>query len=694
MAAPSSRGDHVGGVNSALEETLGKFTAKMITLGAKTPGKLQRQFDLLFGIFVAVLNEPSELHEVIHIISEAQVFPGSYEVMYNMFVGNKVIVDMKMPRRNYPSSYGMDDATLQKLVATYAGKVATRWEDVEVSWDDTHLSSQLRNLFITGMLIDENIPKYQRQTSPRLGDFHITRPSENNEHEELPLTSPYEEDIGNIYASYTSDEDIKQLKHTTGYRNYISPGQDFDTVCPKKISDDMHKLRRWWLANVYITFIETICIPYILTYIEKQLVHCLGLSSGEYGDLSTMSRDAYMALLSSILEYNIRRHLVDDICADFKSHGCAYTHPITKQEIRYWIMLSLQNVRISGAEYTGNAMVITRARKLASSRIIHPSSICRTMELFDVTIPQTVLAEIYAQWRHGTGEEDNNLRELLLWETSMEAMGKAYGRITVDESARTTAESLVDYTDSVFDLCITRFILWFYGERAVPEIPGADETVKGHVRMIWRKLQGTGGARTWRAKGVRHTLHESIALYRNSVSRYNWYQSFYSKWANVSHSYGNNKPSYVAKLDDLELCAIQKTVELCGINIREKRTIRFEDFKIAKLMVPVYNWIPYKEWKSVKVTWDYHIKLGHVDSGTVIRKNRLQYRLYGRMPFVFISCYLLCDEDFLKDTDVRLYGFSIYMKCGITGEYRVASEFPDVTDTVEATQEGIVFVTF
>jgi hypothetical protein len=520
-----------------------------------------------------------------------------------------------------------------------------------------------------------------RQPVVLLGDPALVQVNMIHIDDEPVPVAPLEDEVEQIYASYKTTNDKRHIAESIAhYLDFHPPSHGLDTVCPRKLSTYMQSIRSKWISDVYKTYIELYCIPYI----NNMLVDAVNTHAAIH-DIDLQAMNGFLDIVLYEAEYMVRGKLFQPLIDDFASQSMAFTHPVTFEEIKYWMFMGLETARLADLEDPR----VQPLKTFASMRVISLRIVCNTMKRFGVTITDSDCDDIFKEWMRCIGVDTGHVKTLstssLVWIDDMKRDGKHEGVITAEQSPNSYPESIHRSLARILDMCIDRFTIWFYIQRGHLDFINIEHPMQKEITKFWTKMQNIASVRTWREKHASTVLGNANAAYRDNVARYNWHENFYSGWVAQSHSYGVDSPSYVARIDNLELGAIEYTASCIGKHLGIRERIPLSRFVMSKLLVPVRNWPVHRVWKTIRIKWEYATYMSHdINLGAPIGKGRTEYAIADRVPHVAIMCSILFDAKLTSNIHVRKVGFTVCVHCTLTGTYIISKGVPDLVRTVEA----------
>ena len=553
------------------------------------------------------------------------------------------------------------------------------------------------------------------------------------------VISPYEGAIEKIYSAQQTPRDREHIAASTADHVWLHPPSSCRlTVHPRTLPRDMQSIRHEWLSKVYSLHIDYVCIPAIIRLYHRYLNTFRADPDGtvDSGDLDRIWQ--LLVEVSTVQhEQLIRKHVIASLADDVASRSFAFTHPITLDELRYWIMRSLESEYAASAHSgTDDApKPIGEMQRLSHAHVIAPSAICDTLMAFECSVTPEWVDEVYAEWHALHQPTSNGIAVGRARQWFDEFTSIASERAIILQDGALPAPMSVHLTQ-IRNLCMWRYAIWAtewkrdasladthatdvrafwdaYDPRLQDENVARENTtsfitrvwlavfarVPNYVRVISAEsagaLQDLGKIDppldmpiSYCGNNVVDYVNACNVCYRDYVARYNWHEQFYASWAVESDTKLFDTASYVARLDNLELRSVEHTAKTIGVPVRDDRVFDISNIIAHQLTIPVRHWPVHRRWKTLRVKWEYYVTMGDGDSDTppADEPKTIEYSMFGIMvPHVHILCSCLLDHPTLKDPTHRHETFIVRVTCTLSGDYYISKQVPDVTNNVAVT---------
>jgi len=553
------------------------------------------------------------------------------------------------------------------------------------------------------------------------------------------VISPYEGAIEKIYSAHQAPSDRDHIAASTADHVWLHPPSSCSvTAHPRALPRDMQPIRHEWLSKVYALHIDYVCIPAIIRLYHRYL-NTFRAASDETVDNGDLDRVWQLLVEISTVRHEqlIRKHVIATLADDVASRSFVFTHPITLDELRYWIMRSLES-ECAASAYSGTddaPKAISVMHQLSRAHVIAPSAICDTLMAFECHVTPEWVDEVYAEWSELYTRTSNAVAVGRARQWFDEFKATASARSIMLQAGALPAPMSVHLTQ-IHNLCMWRYAIWatewkrdaslsakhtaevqdfwdaYDGQPLEEKLERANTRsfitrvwlavfapVPNYVRVIEAETAGAlahlgkfdpalDARISYCGDDVVDYVNACNVCYRDYVARYNWHEQFYASWAVESDTKLFDTTSYVARLDNLELRSVEHTAKTIGVPVQDDKLFDIPNIIACQLTIPVKHWPVHRRWKTLRVRWEYYVTMGDGDSDTppADEPKTIEYSMFGIMvPHIHVLCSCLLDDPTLKDPTHRHETFIVRVTCTLSGDYYISKQVPDVTNNVAVT---------
>lgn len=721
--------------------TVGTWTKMLVKLGATSPGALLAAKDLLFGVYTTVFGRgrrtPLDITAAFVSIGYIPTENWMLHMVFGVGVdpGQRATDILSSPRNTeYDDDTGIRErlGEAQAAFVTELGSLTPLLDLLRIPSKKTMEAVFARPDWTTAVHAVRVTSGDAHETPEFLAPV-IQAIAGSGTLDDENVSPGFEETIARIYLTQQSQHDKDAIRNgTVDHVKRNPPSSGRYTICPVPLGEVMQRVRVAWLAGVYATYINATCVPVMNRMYLSYLM--------SFFDAKSYQENAEIASLIDMSmtrnEYRVRKYVLGTIITDLQSQSLAFTHPVTEEEVRYWLMRGMEAAFVRGTPNYGNVKMFASLKSLAAGYALDPVDICETLKAFKAPVPLAWLDSVYKEWaelHHDVSKDDGGMVFAGKWFSDFRVRAIKHSVIS---DVATPQPSMAEHLERVKKLCIDRYLLWVLSGRGSSRLgkwedklsrfedvtyeddeDGRCAQILDFLRHVWYPViadspnymrvfeflkRGIPSLQTETPYDrhmdivsrngdimphidAKELLAEVYILYRDNVARFNWHEGFYAKWAMQSASYGPVNASYVARLDTLQLRAIEHTAGRSGVIVQVGDAVDRALLMESELVLPLRHWPVYRTWHTLCVTWTYYATGDESsEARKSAKKQTLALKLVQAMvPKISIMGALLLDH---HDVPKHAKLLHVWGTCTLRGQYEMSAEVPVLSDPVEVSR--------